>query len=100
MGMTAKEKQMSKQLGQILREGRVKSKMTQRQLAGKLGYTSPQYVSNWERGRVTPPLYTLSEVARFTHVPKDKIKKLLLTYRGQELDEAFRNPKAFKGARH
>ena len=94
------EKQLSSKLGQILRDGRVKSDMTQRELAKKLGYTSPQYVSNWERGRVTPPLYTLSKVAQLTHVPKDKIKKLLLDFNSQRYDEAFRNPKAFKTARH
>lgn len=39
----------------MLKELREKSGLTQAELAKALGYTTPQFVSNWERGLCEPP---------------------------------------------
>lgn len=43
------------QLNELLRQKRNQSGLSQNALAKKLGFTSPQYVSNFERGLCLPP---------------------------------------------
>lgn len=49
-----------KKLGKFLRTERVKAGLTQGEIAGKLGYSSPQFISNIERGLSVIPLKTLA----------------------------------------
>ena len=37
-----------------LKKMRLKAGLSQRDVSTALGYTSPQYVSNWERGKSHP----------------------------------------------
>jgi transcriptional regulator with XRE-family HTH domain len=94
------DKKFHARLGQMLKEGREKSKLTQRQLAKKLGYTSPQYVSNWERGRVPPPLYVLPKVAKFTDLDSSTLVKLLVDHKREQFTEAFKHPRTMKPRMH
>lgn len=43
-------------VGKHLKELREKSKMTQREVSDALGYSSAQFISNFERGIALPPL--------------------------------------------
>ena len=45
-------------------KSREKKKLTQEQLAKKLGYKGKQSVSNWENGYISPPLETALLIAR------------------------------------
>lgn len=47
-------------LSDYLRQKRVDSGLSQLDVAKVLGYSSPQFVSNWERGLVSPPLETIA----------------------------------------
>ena len=47
-------------MNDYLRQKRVDSGLSQLDVAKELGYSSPQFVSNWERGLVSPPLETIS----------------------------------------
>lgn len=47
-------------LSDYLKEKRVDSGLSQLDVAKVLGYSSPQFVSNWERGLVSPPLETIA----------------------------------------
>ncbi len=47
-------------LNDYLRQKRVDSGLSQLDVARELGYSSPQFVSNWERGLVSPPLETIA----------------------------------------
>jgi transcriptional regulator with XRE-family HTH domain len=49
-----------KTLNDYLRQKRVDSGLSQLDVARELGYSSPQFVSNWERGLVSPPLETIA----------------------------------------
>jgi transcriptional regulator with XRE-family HTH domain len=40
----------------FLYDSRVAAGLTQMEVASKLGYKSPQFVSNWERGLSSPPI--------------------------------------------
>ncbi len=48
----------------MLARHRRKKGLTQRDLSGKLQYSSPQFVSNWERGVSYPPAAALRVIAR------------------------------------
>ena len=98
--MGAIDKKFNARLGALLKEGRMKAGLTQRQLAEKLGYTSPQYVSNWERGRVAPPVYILPKVARATKVNAETIQKILVEHTTQKYKEAFKHPNSLKPRYH
>lgn len=61
-------------LADWLREAREAAHLSQSQVAQELGYSSPQFISNWERGLSSPPI--------------PKFKKLCKMY-SLSLDEAF-----------
>lgn len=48
-------------LSVFLKEKRTCAGLSQWDVAKKLGYSSPQFVSNWERGLSDPPIMTLAE---------------------------------------
>jgi transcriptional regulator with XRE-family HTH domain len=60
-------------LADFLRTKRVESGHSQLAIAKKLGYTSPQFVSNWERGISAPPIHTLRKLAEFYKIPPDTL---------------------------
>lgn len=51
-------------LGLYLRDKRTAAQLTQRDIAKEMGYTSPQFISNWERGLTAPPLMTLKKLIK------------------------------------
>lgn len=54
-------------------EMRVKSKLSQGKVAKALGHSSPQMVSNWERGMCHPPAAAIKRLAKMFNVPKREI---------------------------
>lgn len=77
MGNTDKNSN-ERQLGAFLRESRMKAGLSQMQVAKKLGYTTAQFISNWERGVSEPPLKALKTLARIYSVSMDEIFQLIL----------------------
>ena len=65
-------------LGQVLRGVREKSKLTQAQVSNKLGYTSPQFISNIERGISVVPLKTLSRMVNLYKMKPDSVVRIIL----------------------
>ena len=47
--------------------------LSQAMVSDKLGYSTPQFVSNWERGVSFPPLEVLPELARLYKVDKETL---------------------------
>ncbi len=62
------------QLSSFLKEKRLESGLSQLRVAEELGYASPQFVSNWERGLCAPAPKTFKKLARIF-----KIQPLMLT---------------------
>lgn len=77
MGNTDKNTN-ERQLGVFLRESRVRAGLSQMQVAKKLGYTTAQFISNWERGVSEPPLKALKTLAKIYSVSMDDIFQLIL----------------------
>lgn len=59
--MVADEK-MKKAIGLWLKEARSRSGLSQGEVSETLGYKSPQFISNWERGLSLPPDHQLTEI--------------------------------------
>lgn len=58
-------------LAEYLKKSREVAGLSQTFVSGKLGYSSPQFVSNWERGLSHPPLKSLKKIAKLYKV-RDK----------------------------
>ena len=65
--------------GVFLAKARTDSGISQLQLARELGYTSPQYVSNWERGICGPPLDKLFELSKTLKISPQTLMSMILT---------------------
>jgi transcriptional regulator with XRE-family HTH domain len=69
----------SHHLMDFLRQCREKSDLTQAEVAQKLGYTSPQFVSNWERGLECPPMKVLGRLAVLYSIDTEELFEILLS---------------------
>lgn len=65
-------------IGELIKNTRLKKKMTQSHLAAALGYKSPQFVSLFERGHAEVPPIIIGKLVRLLGLPEDKIKSFLV----------------------
>ena len=65
-------------LGKFLKEAREKLDLSQREVAEALGYSTSQYVSNFERNKSRPPLGKLRAIARIYKLDEVRLLKLYL----------------------
>ncbi len=65
-------------LNDYLRQKRVDSGLSQLDVARELGYSSPQFVSNWERGLVSPPLETIAVLIDLYKIPSNEVVSKIL----------------------
>lgn len=49
-------------LGQLLKESRVKAGLSQKDVSNTLGYSTSQFISNWERGVSQPPIAVVKKL--------------------------------------
>lgn len=68
-----------KRIGQFLKQHRVKAGLTQSDVAQRLGYTSPQFISNIERGLCSAPVKHLKDFAKMYNLDSEELIGLLLT---------------------
>lgn len=73
-------------IGKVLSDARYRSDLTQREVANKLRYSSPQFISNFERGIAMPPIKKMRVLLKMYHldpsvvidaVMKDKRKLMI-----------------------
>lgn len=65
-------------LANYLKEARIKAGLTQSDVSEALGYTTPQFVSNWERGVSQPPIDVLKKIARLYKVSDEELFEVTL----------------------
>ena len=65
-------------LGLMIKEYRNKAQLSQAELAKKLGYTTPQFVSNFERGVGKVPLVVVGRLIKILELPEREIMQLLI----------------------
>jgi transcriptional regulator with XRE-family HTH domain len=66
------------ELAQFLKEKRVGMGLSQKDVADKLGYSTSQFISNWERGVSHPPLHTLRKLSDLYKISADEMFSVLL----------------------
>jgi transcriptional regulator with XRE-family HTH domain len=64
-------------VGNFVRRQRERARLTQWQVARKLGYGTAQFVSNWERGVSVPPGKDLYRVARILGVAPEQMLEVV-----------------------
>lgn len=67
-----------KKLGTYLKDVREQANLTQADVSAKLGYTSPQFISNIERGISVAPLKTLARMVSLYKVNPESVVKIIL----------------------
>ncbi|HEY8270411.1 MAG TPA: helix-turn-helix transcriptional regulator [Pseudobdellovibrionaceae bacterium] len=82
-------------LSAFLKDKRLLAGLSQGEVAKKLGYTSPQFVSNWERGLSDPPIRTLRKISTLYDVPLEEMHRVTLDATIQKVTEEIR--KKFDG---
>ena len=65
-------------LGAYLREKRERAGYTQSDIAQKLGYSTPQFISNFERGLCAPPMKNLKTFVKLYKIHVDEIVSLIV----------------------
>jgi len=78
-----------KKFGAYLAEHRHKRGLSQGAVAQSLGYSSPQFISNFERGLCTPPNKKLQKLIKLYGVPKTEVVDMRLAVEAAKLREAF-----------
>lgn len=80
-------KQVRESLGSFIRRMRLEKEYSQADLAANLGYTSPQFISDWERGISSPPVKKLHELSVLLEVKVDVLFDLLVALSTEQLVE-------------
>lgn len=83
-------------IGRFLKDRREKARLTQWDVARRLGYTTAQFISNWERGISLPPCAAIPRIAELYKLQTsevidvfDRFHAQLLRLHRKHLREAF-----------
>lgn len=78
-------------VGAYLREARVKKNLTQREVADALGYSSMQFISNFERGIAVPPLKRLKILVKLYGLSSRQLVDLIQAAERRILEAGLAN---------
>ncbi|RZA08241.1 MAG: helix-turn-helix domain-containing protein [Proteobacteria bacterium] len=65
-------------LGDYLQKMRLEANLTQREVSQALGYSSAQFISNFERGIAVPPLKKLKILVKMYGMAVDTVMEMIL----------------------
>lgn len=86
-------------LAEFLKQKRVAANISQRDVADKLGYSTPQFISNWERGVSHPPITVLKKLADLYKVSAEEVFEVTLNATIHEVTADMRRKFANSKAR-
>jgi len=75
----------NKRLGKYLKEARLSSEMSQKEVSDHLDFSSAQFISNIERGKCAVPRYLLKELADLYDLDKNEFISLLIKWSEKSL---------------
>lgn len=85
----------ARNLGRFIKSQREMAGVTQGKLSQILGYSNPQFISNWERGLSSPPPKIMSKLADALDLNRDVMMNIILTEQ-----KAFWEAHIFRGRRN
>lgn len=80
-----------KDFGSFLKSSRKKQNLSQGDLAAVLGYESPQYISDWERGASSIPMKKLVQVSKALKISEEELFEKVLLLAKARLEEGMLN---------
>ncbi|HRO67661.1 MAG TPA: helix-turn-helix transcriptional regulator [Pseudobdellovibrionaceae bacterium] len=86
-------------LGAYLRGKRENAELSQGDVAGKLGYSTAQYISNFERGVCQPSLKIISRLAKIYKADMDELFEVIMKQQRIEISKVLFKNKAPKSAK-
>jgi transcriptional regulator with XRE-family HTH domain len=69
---------------------RERSGLTQRQVSDSLGYSTPQFISNVERGRCRFPIEKLPKIRKLYRMSVEQLVEVIMSEEKQGIVRAFR----------
>lgn len=76
------------------RQFRERAGLTQKEVSDALGYTTPQFISNVERGRCRFPVEKLSKLKRLYRLSADQVLDMVMSEEKKGLARHFKRPNA------
>lgn len=64
-------------VAKFLRRCRIKKRLSQGDVAKKLGFEGPQYVSNWECGLSLPSMKYIADICKIYGIPNIQLRKMI-----------------------
>lgn len=91
--MSQKNNQKHMKLAKLLQTSRINAGLSQLDVANHLGYSTPQFISNWERGVSTPPIEILGTLGNLYKISAEELfetlQKVTLDQVAKNLQERF-----------
>ena len=84
-------------IGPYLKQKRTEANLTQKEVADEFGYSTAQFVSNWERDVSMPPIKDLKRLGQLYKIPVDELFEVTLKVKIAEITADL--TKKFKEAR-
>jgi transcriptional regulator with XRE-family HTH domain len=81
-------------LSEYLKNARMEKCLTQSEVAIRLGFTSAQFVSNWERGITCPSVSTISKLIKIYSLDSNEVFRLCIQGAEQNLRRAMKSRSA------
>jgi transcriptional regulator with XRE-family HTH domain len=78
------------ELAKFLKLKRIEQGLSQAEVARALGFSSSQFISNWERGMCSPPLNSLQKLTRLLEIKDNEIIKLLMGVTKRAVEDSLR----------
>ncbi len=86
-------------VGEFLREARERAGLTQREVSVSLGYSSAQFISNFERGIAVPPIKKLKLLQKAYRMDIDRLITLIIDSEREAMLEVLFDEKRSKHQR-
>jgi transcriptional regulator with XRE-family HTH domain len=84
------DKMQIRKLGEYLREKRERADLTQGFVAERMGFTSPQFISNIERGLCSPPMDVLKRMVRLYKLRNPEVVRFLSRLNEEYIERSLR----------
>ena len=76
--------------GNRMKEARENAFLSQKELANKLGWTTAQFVSNFERGLSLPPMKSVKTICELLKISEKEVYRLMYDVQKEKLDKKFK----------
>ncbi|MCB9025345.1 MAG: helix-turn-helix transcriptional regulator [Bdellovibrionaceae bacterium] len=88
------QNELSKKMGKYFKKYREKKGLQQKDVANALGYSSPQFISNMERGLCMPPISKLKKLISLYDMPAEEVLNIILEEQKKVISQAIVGKKA------